>query len=192
MRRPLHAISSAALLTTLALAGCGTGAAGTKTIKQASIPFGSPAISGKNTIPAKYTCDGKDISPPLGWGQVPAGTKEVALFVLGLTPTPSGGSSIAINWAVGGVDANLHKLAAGHLPKGTNVGANSDGSYGYKVCPAKGTRKTYAFSVYAVPARAPKLRGPFKGLQLLGELASNNSPSIAPAAGQFAAFYERK
>ena len=123
---------------------------------------------------------------------MPAGTKEVALFVLGLTPTPSGGSAIAIDWAVGGVDANLHRLAAGHLPKGTNVGANTDGSHSYSICPAKGSRKTYEFAVYAVPVGAPKLRGPFKGLQLLGELASNNSPSIAPAGGQFAVTYERK
>ncbi len=192
MRRPRQVISSTALLAMLALVtGCGSAPA-PATRKQAAIAFGSPSISGKNTIPAKYTCDGKDISPPLGWGQVPAGTKEVALFVLGLTPTPAGGSAIAINWAVGGVDANLHKLAAGHLPKGTNVGSNSDGSRGYKICPAKGSRKTYEFAIYAVPGGAPKLKGPFKGLQLLGELASNNSPSIAPAAAQFAAFYERK
>ncbi len=190
MRRPLQAISSAALLTTLALTGCGAGNVAT-TKKQAVIPFQSPAVAG-STLPAKYTCDGKDISPPLEWGQVPAGTKEVALFVLGLTPTPSGGSAIAIDWAVGGVDANLHRLAAGHLPKGTNVGVNSDGSHRYRVCPAKGSRKTYEFTVYAVPTGAKKLEGPFKGLQLLGELASNNSPSIAPAGGQFAVTYQRK
>ncbi len=191
MRRSLQAISSAALLATLALTGCGTGTVSTQK-QQVAIPFGSPAISGKNVIPVKYTCDGKDVSPPLEWGQVPAGIKEVALFVLGLTPTPTGGSAISIDWAVGGVDANLHKLTAGHLPKGTAVGTNSDGSHRYRICPAKGSRKTYEFAVYAVPASAKKLRGPFKGLQLLGELASNNSPSIAPAGGQFAAFYTRK
>jgi phosphatidylethanolamine-binding protein (PEBP) family uncharacterized protein len=190
MRRPLQAISSAALLATLALTGCGTGTVA-KTKKQAVIPFRSSAVVGK-VLPAKYTCDGKDISPPLEWGAVPAGTKEVALFVLGLTPTPSGGSAIAINWAVAGVDASLHRLAAGYLPKGTNVGVNDDGSHRYRVCPIRGARKTYEFAVYAVPAGAPKLEGAFKGLQLFGELASSTSQSISPAAGLFAATYERK
>jgi phosphatidylethanolamine-binding protein (PEBP) family uncharacterized protein len=191
MPRSLQAISSAALLATLALTGCGTGTVSTQK-QQAVIPFGSPVISGKNVIPVKYTCDGKDIAPPLEWGQVPAGTKEVALFLLGLTPTPSGGSAIAVDWAVAGVDANLHRLPAGHLPAGTNVGANADGSKRYSLCPAKGSRKTYAFAIYAVPKSARKLLGPFKGLQLFGELASTNSPSISPASGQFAVAYKRK
>jgi phosphatidylethanolamine-binding protein (PEBP) family uncharacterized protein len=190
MRRPLQAISSAALLAILALTGCGTGTV-SQTRKQAVIPFRSPAIVGK-TLPAKYTCDGKDIPPTLEWGAVPAGTKEVALFVLGLTPTQSGGSAIAINWAVAGVDANLHRLAAGHLPKGTDVGVNSDGSHSYRICPVRGTRKAYEFTVYAVPAGAPKLEGPFKGIQLFGELASSESRSLSPATGRFAANYERK
>lgn len=190
MRRPLQAISSATLLATLALTGCGSGTTA-PTRQQANIPFQSPVVAG-NVLPAKYTCDGRDISPPLEWGQVPAGTKEVALFVLGLTPTPSGGSAITVDWAVGGVDANLHKLAAGHLPAGTNVGSNADGSKHYSVCPAKGPRKIYEFAIYAVPKSAPKLQGPFKGLQLLGELASTNSPALAPAGGQFAVAYKRK
>ena len=31
-------------------------------------------------IPGKYTCDGADVSPPLNWGALPAGTKSLALI----------------------------------------------------------------------------------------------------------------
>jgi len=34
-------------------------------------------------IPAKYTCDGQDSSPPLSWADVPAGTKSLVLIVDG-------------------------------------------------------------------------------------------------------------
>src|SRR3989442_9789335 len=32
------------------------------------------------TIPARYTCDGQDVSPPLSWSGAPAGTKSFALI----------------------------------------------------------------------------------------------------------------
>jgi phosphatidylethanolamine-binding protein (PEBP) family uncharacterized protein len=189
MRRPLEAISSAALLATLALTGCGSGSTAS-TRRPASIPFQSPAIVG-SAIPAKYTCDGRDIPPPLEWGEVPAATKELAMFVLALTPTATGGSAISIDWAVAGINPKLHRLRAGKLPKGAHVGANSKGLRRYSVCPARGVSKTYEFAVYAVPS-AGKIRAKFKGLQLLGELASSNSPTIAPAGGQFTFAYKRK
>jgi Raf kinase inhibitor-like YbhB/YbcL family protein len=39
----------------------------------------SPAFEKGGCIPMKYTADGEDISPPLAWDQVPAGTKEFVL-----------------------------------------------------------------------------------------------------------------
>jgi hypothetical protein len=41
----------------------------------------SPAIPPSGEIPAQYTCDGADISPPLSWSDVPAGTGSLALVV---------------------------------------------------------------------------------------------------------------
>ncbi|MBE9569693.1 MAG: YbhB/YbcL family Raf kinase inhibitor-like protein, partial [Proteobacteria bacterium] len=32
-------------------------------------------------IPSLYTCDGRDISPPLAWKDVPEGAKSVVLIV---------------------------------------------------------------------------------------------------------------
>jgi phosphatidylethanolamine-binding protein (PEBP) family uncharacterized protein len=188
MRRPPIAISSAALLAVLALAGCGGSAGSTR--KTTNIPFQSPAIAG-TVIPTKYTCDGKNVSPPLEWGEVPSGTKELALFVLELTPASAGGASISIDWAIAGVDPTLHKLATGQVPAGAHLGKDTRGGPGYSVCPPKGRVKTYQFALYAVPS-AIKISPGFVGLQLLGEIASSNSPTATTAGGQFTVAYKRK
>src|SRR5213596_808320 len=39
----------------------------------------SAAFKEGATIPGKYTCDGADVSPPLGWSGAPPGTVALAL-----------------------------------------------------------------------------------------------------------------
>jgi len=41
----------------------------------------SPAIPPSGEIPAQYTCDGADISPPLSWSDLPPGTGSLVLVV---------------------------------------------------------------------------------------------------------------
>ena len=41
----------------------------------------SPAFSNGEPIPAKYTADGENLSPPLEWSDPPEGTKSFALIV---------------------------------------------------------------------------------------------------------------
>ena len=41
----------------------------------------SPAFAEGEAIPAKYTADGEDISPPLEWSQPPKSTKSFVLIV---------------------------------------------------------------------------------------------------------------
>jgi Raf kinase inhibitor-like YbhB/YbcL family protein len=41
----------------------------------------SPAFRNQGEIPAVYTCDGKDLSPPLAWSNVPEGTRSLVLIV---------------------------------------------------------------------------------------------------------------
>lgn len=41
----------------------------------------STAFQGEAMIPKLYTCDGKDISPPLSWSGVPAEAKSIALIM---------------------------------------------------------------------------------------------------------------
>ena len=40
----------------------------------------STAFGQGGMIPAKYSCDGSDVSPPLAWDNAPTGTKSFALI----------------------------------------------------------------------------------------------------------------
>ena len=46
-----------------------------------SIQISSEAFSADEKIPIQFTADGQDISPKLQWGELPPGTKELALIV---------------------------------------------------------------------------------------------------------------
>ena len=41
----------------------------------------STAFANNAPIPALYTCEGRDISPPLAWSGVPAGARSLVLIV---------------------------------------------------------------------------------------------------------------
>ena len=45
-----------------------------------AITITSTAFADGSMIPRDYTCDGKDISPPLAWAGVPEGTKSLAII----------------------------------------------------------------------------------------------------------------
>src|SRR5215472_10449686 len=42
-----------------------------------AMSLNSPAFQPNGHIPSKYTCEGEDISPPLGWEGVPNGAKSI-------------------------------------------------------------------------------------------------------------------
>ncbi len=50
-------------------------------MKSDKLSLTSPGFKHGDTIPSKYTCDGKDVSPQLSWGKAPDGTKTIALIV---------------------------------------------------------------------------------------------------------------
>jgi phosphatidylethanolamine-binding protein (PEBP) family uncharacterized protein len=175
------------VLLALALAGCG---GAKKPAPKITVPFGSPALVGY-TLPARYTCAGENISPPLEWGAVPASIRTLALFIIGINPTKTGGYSISVEWAVAGINATLHKIPAGHLPPGAYVGRSADGKSRYSICPKKGTEKRYEFTLYGVP-NTIGIATKFEGSELLRDLASPNSPFESHAGGSFIASVTRK
>lgn len=108
----------------------------------------SSAFEDNGSIPATYTCDGKGISPPLSWSNVPKGASELVLFVIDDTESGSNGG---IRWVMGGISPSSKGVAAGALPSGAIVGSNAEGkdSYG-AICPAKGKTDTVELVMYAL------------------------------------------
>lgn len=117
----------------------------------ADMSLQSPAIVAANgspgTLAATYTCDGKDSWPELRWGGVPAGTAELALYVMNVQPVEE---KLFVDWAVAGLDPGLTGIEAGQLPKGAITGTNGFGKRGYSVCPS-GSGEIYMFAIYALP-----------------------------------------
>ncbi len=182
-------MSGIALSATLALAGCGGSSAPRH--KEAVVTLKSTAMVGRS-LPAVYTCDGRDIHPPLEWGAMPAGTGEVALFLIELTPVPrSRVYSVSVDWAVSGVNPSLHRLAAGQLPRGAHVGAASDGKQRYSLCPKKGTTVQYRFELYGLPAGV-RIAPRFAGESVIAALSSSKSSNPVNAHGSLIAFYRRR
>jgi phosphatidylethanolamine-binding protein (PEBP) family uncharacterized protein len=181
------------VLVTLALTGCGTAQTTTaptgSTLAEAvTVGFRSPALRGTR-LPALYTCDGENVSPPLSWGAVPSDISELALFALG--PAPSGSGARQVEWAVAGVRPTLRHLRAGELPRGAFFETGSNGKRGYSLCPAKSHTVHYEFALYALPpgARAtPALGGP----ELLHNLTESSPQYAAPAHGAFSVVYSRR
>ena len=192
MRGTPKAISSAALLLAIALAGCGGSSSADKTRGVPTIPFKSPTIASKQQIPARYTCDGKDISPPLEWGAVPADVQNLALFVVGFTPEPSTKTyKVSVEWAVAGLNPALHKLAAGQVPPGAYLGLTTSNHRHYSLCPVKGKTVLYQFELYGQPA-ALAVSPHFTALPVLNALVGHSSATFTNAHGAFAATYKRQ
>jgi len=107
----------------------------------------SPAFGSGAALPARYTCDGPDVSPPLRWTAPPAGTRSLALHLVD-RDTPR----VVRHWAVTGLPASLRRLA-----EGSEVGRahrNDFGRTGYTgPCPRPGQRHHYLFQLVALGAR---------------------------------------
>jgi len=132
-----------------------------------TIELTSQAFSHNDSIPTIYTCDGNDISPPLSWGSLSAGTRSLALIVDDPdAPDPKAPKMTWVHWVLYNIPASESGLtenaADGHLPAGTLEGLNNWGRTGYGgPCPPIG-RHRYFFKLYALDAELPDLGRPRK------------------------------
>lgn len=113
-----------------------------------SFALSSPAFTRNGQVPAKYTCAGAGVSPPLTWSNVPKGASELVLFVI---DDSSNGSEGGVRWIVGGIDPSSDGVEAGQTPAGAVVGTNTAGKTAYSpICPANGKTDTIEFVMYAL------------------------------------------
>ncbi|MDH7485501.1 MAG: YbhB/YbcL family Raf kinase inhibitor-like protein [Anaerolineae bacterium] len=123
-------------------------------------------VQGK-PIPRKYTCDGQDISPPLSWGDPPAGTRSLAL----IADDPDAPAGTWVHWVLYNLPATSRGLpeavsSDAELADGSRHGRNSWRRLGYGgPCPPRGTHR-YFFKLYALDTVLDLKAGADKG-QLL-------------------------
>jgi Raf kinase inhibitor-like YbhB/YbcL family protein len=119
----------------------------------------SPAFPSGGTIPELYTCDGKDISPPLTW----SGTPKNALSLALICEDPDAPRGTWSHWVIFDLPATLGGLKE-DVPKQERVtvgpggetaiqGKNDFGKTGYGgPCPPSGSHR-YFFRLYALDTK---------------------------------------
>jgi Raf kinase inhibitor-like YbhB/YbcL family protein len=148
----------------LVLAACSTTEAST-TEADMSLELKSDAFTNGQSIPAKYSCIGKNISPALTWSDPPSGTQSFALIV----DDPDAPMGTWTHWVLYNIPVDARSLQEDLPVKGKNVepntiyvGKNSSGDIGYDgPCPPSGTHRYY-FKLYALDSLISLLPGASK------------------------------
>lgn len=106
----------------------------------------SPAFTYEQIIPAKYTCDGDGVNPPLQIHNIPDNTHSMALIVED-PDAPKGTYDHWIVWNIRPTNAIRENSNPGIS------GNNSAGKTGYHPpCPPSGSHRYY-FHIYALDTR---------------------------------------
>jgi len=130
-----------------------------------SLVLKSDAFVNGQSIPAKYSCIGKNVSPALNWSDPPAGTQSFALIV----DDPDAPMGTWVHWVLFNIPAGQRSLAEDLPVTGKNDGAgaiyfgeNSSGNTRYDgPCPPSGTHRYY-FKLYALDTLVDLLPGATK------------------------------
>ncbi len=132
-----------------------------------TITIHSTAFEHMGNIPAKYTCEGADLSPPLQWKGVPGQAKSLVLIVDDPdAPDPAAPKMTWVHWVLYNLPPELvglpEAVPADKLPPGTREGLNDWKRTGYGgPCPPIG-RHRYFFKIYALDMELPGMEHPTK------------------------------
>jgi len=130
-----------------------------------SLQLTSDAFLNGQSIPAKYACTGRNISPALTWNEPPAGTQSFALIM----DDPDAPMGTWVHWVLFNIPADVRSLQEDLPVTGKNidpnafyVGKNSSGNTRYDgPCPPGGTHRYY-FKLYALDTILSRLPGATK------------------------------
>ena len=115
----------------------------------------SSAFEFGQAIPARYTCEGGDSSPPLQWNGVPTDAKSLAL----ICDDPDAPAGTWVHWVLfdlPGTTAELNEKVptSETLPNGAKQGVNDFKRIGYGgPCPPPGKLHRYYFKLYALDTK---------------------------------------
>jgi Raf kinase inhibitor-like YbhB/YbcL family protein len=105
-----------------------------------------PAFKHNGFIPRQYTCDGKDVNPPLMIEGIPQGAKSLALIV----DDPDAPVGVWVHWVLWNIDPKTKNIKENAVPPGALQGKSDfrKNIYGGP-CPPSGNHR-YFFKVYAL------------------------------------------
>lgn len=149
----------------------------------------SPAFQNGAEIPAKYTCEGQDIAPPLASSGMPPNAKSLALIVDDPdAPDPAHPQRTWVHWVVYNIPSSSTSLPeGGQLPPGALQGLNDWKRPGYGgPCPPTG-RHRYFFKLYALSTTLPNL-----GQVTKDKLEAAMKPHIVARAELIGTYQKRK
>jgi len=118
----------------------------------AQLQLTSSAFAEGTSIPARYTCDDKNVSPPLKWNGVPPGAKSLVL----IADDPDAPAGTWVHWVLYDLPASTTELpedlpAEQYVPGGAKQGLNDFKKPGYGgPCPPPGKAHRYLFKIYAL------------------------------------------
>jgi Raf kinase inhibitor-like YbhB/YbcL family protein len=140
----------------VALALVAGGSLAASAAEEGVLALRSAAFASGGALPARFTCDGEDVSPPLAWSGAPAGTKSFALVVDDPdAPDPKAPRVRWVHWVVYDLPPGARALpeavrGAAGLPPGARAGKNdwNESAWGGP-CPPLG-RHRYFFTLSAL------------------------------------------
>ena len=112
----------------------------------------SSAFKEGQAIPSQYTCDGKNISPPLAWNGAPTGTASLALIV----DDPDAPTGVWTHWVLFNLPADSSDLPEDASQSESALHSAVQGRNDFKKlsyggpCPPAGKQHRYFFKIYAL------------------------------------------
>ena len=120
----------------------------------------SPAMATGQTMPRDYSPDGRNVSPPLTWGDLPAGTREIAVLC---QDHGAGNPPPWVHWIIYNIPGSARGLpegipidAADPMPSGLAGATQGSNGWGLRMyrgpAPPGSTVHDYDFTVLALDA----------------------------------------
>ncbi len=114
-----------------------------KAVDYKTLSVSSSAFEEGGMIPARYTCDGENINPPIDIGGVPEEAKSLVIIV----DDPDAPSGDWVHWLVWNIPVT-HHIKEDHVPGTVGLNDFNRKQYGGP-CPPSGTHR-YFFKFYAL------------------------------------------
>jgi Raf kinase inhibitor-like YbhB/YbcL family protein len=109
----------------------------------------SPAFHEGETIPARFTCEGEDVPPPLAWSEAPAGTRSFALVM----DDPDAPGGTFTHWLLYDIPGSATALVGEGVGTPLSTSFHRPGYGGPCPPPGHGPHR-YVFALYALDVDA--------------------------------------